>query len=104
MSPARKTIASDFEFPWLAVLALQHVAGFRLLCGFALRIPVEAELAAIGHVAQDGGGSRVMTDLDVAIGPLPRLDAVDKVLPVVLESVVRPLRLHGLERRVLLRH
>src|SRR5437899_328504 len=71
--------------------------------GFGFGIPIDAQLAAQRHIAQQRRGSGAMPDLDVADRPLARLDALEKVRPVRHVGVVAALDGYLLERRALLR-
>ena len=80
--PGQIVIGSS-KGPGLAVFVLEQVVGF-LVVGDALglRVPVEAGPGGQRHVGQECEARRAMARLDIAMGPLPRLDAVEKVADV----------------------
>src|SRR5689334_10576232 len=71
--------------PGLAILVVEEgVGGVAVGDALGLAVPGEAGLGGQGEVAQEGVGGRTVAFLDVAVGRLPRLDAIEEVAGVGL--------------------
>ena len=94
----RAESALGLKLPWRAVMASKVALGLRCRAGMNqdlfFNVPGKSLLAAKSHVPKQTGAGGTMADLDIADGPLARLDAIEKVPHVVKTRIIDPLHLH----------
>ena len=102
-----RQVTRDSEGPGLAILVVQELVGLVAVGEpFGLGVPVEPLAGGQRDVRQVGEGGRAVALLDVGVGPLAALDAVEEVAGGLLIEIavgrlddqVLPPRLGVLER------